>query len=215
MRNKYYEDLSLWMVDLCAKVIDTSMVSTGMLSLMLPIFSYVTTLLSYGFVSLVLFRRRNDRRNVSSKQRDHTAIWRLGVHLGVFTFSFCLMALAYAATFPMADSCLNWSSDLINQHNRYLQERSTIKSNPLVKREQPAQVECNLQHIYAFTRYVTLTALAATGWFTRMCVDPMIDLLLDTHIRRLIFPNRSLERATTILLETRLSGEAPSSSRTQ
>jgi hypothetical protein len=51
MRNKYYEQLAEWMVSLCEKVIDKSMLSTGMLSLILPIFSYVTTLLSYGFVS--------------------------------------------------------------------------------------------------------------------------------------------------------------------
>lgn len=51
MRNQYYGQLAEWMVALCEKVIDRSMVSTGTLSLLLPIFSYVTTLLSYGFVS--------------------------------------------------------------------------------------------------------------------------------------------------------------------
>lgn len=103
MRNKYHEQLELseWMVELCEKVIDRSMVSTGILSLTLPVFSYLTTVLSYAFVALVLFRRRHDRRSVSSKQKDHSATWRLGVHMGVFTLSFCFMALAYIATFPM------------------------------------------------------------------------------------------------------------------
>jgi hypothetical protein len=51
MRNKYYGQLPEWMVSLCEKVIDQSMVSTGTFSLLFPIFSYVTTLLSYAFVS--------------------------------------------------------------------------------------------------------------------------------------------------------------------
>jgi hypothetical protein len=69
-------------------------------------------------------------------------------------------------------------------------------------------MECNLEHIYAFTRYVALTALAGTGWFLRMSIDPLIDIILDTHIRRLIFGNRNVERAsTTLLLENRLSSE--------
>ncbi|KAI6223583.1 hypothetical protein M3Y99_01447300 [Aphelenchoides fujianensis] len=201
MRNKYYGLLGDWMVAMCEKVIDRSMLDTGMWSLLLPIVAYFTTLMSYGFVAMVLFRRRNDRRNVS-QTRDHTALWRLGVHLGVFTFSFLLMALAYAATFPMAESCLNWSTLLIERDLLYAKAKAVGAQT---------KVDCNLEHIFAFTRYVVLTSLAGVGWFLRMCLDPMIDGILDHHIRRLVFGNRSIERAsTTLLLENRLSVEPPS-----
>lgn len=191
MRNKYHEQLELseWMVELCEKVIDRSMVSTGILSLTLPVFSYLTTVLSYAFVALVLFRRRHDRRSVSSKQKDHSATWRLGVHMGVFTLSFCFMALAYIATFPMvfirlhiclfnvlqADSCLNWSDELIAQHTRYIQNNGTSAINTLSGKQESE--ECHLEHIYAFTRYVSLTATASVGWFFRMCIDAVIDFV--------------------------------------
>ncbi|CAD5216122.1 unnamed protein product [Bursaphelenchus okinawaensis] len=196
MRNQYYGLLGEWMVALCEKVIDKSMMETGAISLILPICSYVTTLLSYGFVALVLFRRRQDRRNVSSLNRDHTAIWRLGVHLGVFTFSFCLMAVAYAATFPMAESCLNWSALLMENHQATIDGHNVDDDN------------CSLEHLYAFTRYAVLTSLAGAGWFLRMSLDPLIDCVLDTHIRRLVIASRPLDRAsTTMLLENRLSNE--------
>ncbi|CAD5222035.1 unnamed protein product [Bursaphelenchus xylophilus] len=196
MRNQYYGLLGEWMVALCEKVIDKSMMETGAISLILPICSYVTTLLSYGFVALVLFRRRQDRRNVSSLNRDHTAIWRLGVHLGVFTFSFCLMAVAYAATFPMAESCFNWSELLMENHQATIDGHNVDDDN------------CSLEHLYAFTRYAVLTSLASIGWFLRMSLDPLIDTVLDTHIRRLVIAPRPLERAsTTMLLENRLSND--------
>lgn len=65
-----------------------------------------------------------------------------------------------------ADSCLNWSDDLIKHY-----------TNKNVSVGVQVEEECNLEHLYAFTRYVTLTALAGTGWFLRMSIDPFIDIV--------------------------------------
>ncbi|KAI6189186.1 hypothetical protein M3Y98_00435500 [Aphelenchoides besseyi] len=208
MKNTYYGLLGDWMVALCEKVIDKSMVETGFLSLTLPVMSYIITIMSYGFVVTVLFRRRNDRRTIS-QNRDHTALWRLGVHLGVFTFSFLLMAVAYAATFPMADTCLNWSTSLIENYRTHANNEFGA-----VNAIGQSKADCHLEHMFAFTRYVVLTSLAACGWFMRMSLDPIIDATLDMHIRRLVFGGRSVERAsTTLLLENRLSAEPQSATK--
>lgn len=70
------------------------------------------------------------------------------------------------------DSCLNWSNELI-EHHLEIQTRQHLSRDGL----QLGGDECNLEHIYAFTRYVALTGLAATGWFLRMSVDPLIDIV--------------------------------------
>ncbi|KAK0416345.1 hypothetical protein QR680_012430 [Steinernema hermaphroditum] len=163
MRNQYHGFLAEWMVELCGRVIDKSLVQTGTMSLFLPVCTYLMAVLSYIFVTILLFRRRQDPRMAN---RHRMCIWRLGVHLGVFTFSFALMAVSYSATFPMAMSCADWSRRLTNM--------TDYRSSS----------ECEIGHMTPFVRYAILTSLASVGWFLRMTLDPIIDMVIDAQLRR-------------------------------
>lgn len=69
MRNQWSQNnfgLMEWTVAFCSKVIDHSMVSVGMFSLIVPIFSYLTTLFSYAFVS---FLKKRDIKSISGSVR--------------------------------------------------------------------------------------------------------------------------------------------------
>uniref|UniRef100_A0A914CB87 G-protein coupled receptors family 1 profile domain-containing protein n=1 Tax=Acrobeloides nanus TaxID=290746 RepID=A0A914CB87_9BILA len=159
MRNQYHEHgstLGHWMVGFCEIIMGKSVAQIGVISLVLPFLSYLTTLLSYAFVAILLFRRRTDKRVAN---RHQACVWRLGMHLGVFTISFVLMALAYFATFPMVDSCNSWSE--------YLRQRVQVDVETKI---------CDISHLEAFMRYAILTSLSSIGWFLRMSLDPAIDM---------------------------------------
>uniref|UniRef100_A0AC34GRL4 Uncharacterized protein n=1 Tax=Panagrolaimus sp. ES5 TaxID=591445 RepID=A0AC34GRL4_9BILA len=74
------------------------------------------------------------------------------------------MGLAYWATYPMAESCSIWSKKLTEMENKRKLERNKL-------------MECDLEYLSAFFYYGTFTSLSAIGWFTRMTLDPIIDLV--------------------------------------
>jgi hypothetical protein len=112
-------------------------------------------------VSVLLLRKRRINRVAA---RHMSGVWRLGIHLGCFSISFALIAIAYLATFPAIEIC------------KLLQHQNDDDSNSCMQAEQ----------LRAYKWFIMATTVASICWFVRMIVDPMLDLAMDTRLRDLI-----------------------------
>lgn len=70
------------------------------------------------------------------------------------------MGTAYWATYPISNSCISWSQRLTTEQ----------KSNKI-------SIKCDVEHLKAFLNYSCATLLSGFGWFTRMTIDTIVDLV--------------------------------------
>uniref|UniRef100_A0A914V3S7 Gustatory receptor n=1 Tax=Plectus sambesii TaxID=2011161 RepID=A0A914V3S7_9BILA len=185
---------------------DAAMNKTGrfdhLAALGLPIFGFVCTLGSYALVCVLLVQKRKINRLAT---RQFAGVWRLGIHIICMTFSCTLMAVAHFASGHVAESCRE-----IQYTEQYLCEEME-----------------SLQSLFTF---VAASAIGTIAWFVRMIVDPLLDVILDTRIRRALkqrMRNHHTATSSSLLMlsELRLSnaqtpvartilGHLPSTSRT-
>uniref|UniRef100_A0A7E4VZF9 G_PROTEIN_RECEP_F1_2 domain-containing protein n=1 Tax=Panagrellus redivivus TaxID=6233 RepID=A0A7E4VZF9_PANRE len=173
MRYRYHGRLENYMVQLCDIINVGSLAHMGVLSLLVPI------------VICMLFRRRSENYVFN---HHRASVWRLGVHIFIYTMSFTLMGIAYWATYPMAQSCDEWAK---RQQNDINSSKSSISLDTLIR--------CDTDYLHAFLRHGVFTSLSGIGWFTRMTIDPIIDLLTDKQLRKQILITRPRSRQHSYL----------------
>ncbi|CAJ0943294.1 unnamed protein product, partial [Mesorhabditis belari] len=168
------DEALLWYVDLCHNLSERSQPQFGgAIALLLPVFAYAVSFFSYLLVSFVLYRRRQETR---ISKRHFACVWRLGMHMGLFTVTCALMAVSYYATGPMKNSCLQFLDSVENDSMEMEEQVETPCLSP------------------SLLRYSLLCSVASVGWFSRMCLDPIIDLMIDSHLRRTIFFHKKEKR---------------------
>lgn len=132
------------MIDVCINIENASG-HAGALTLALPTIGYLITIGSYLLVSLLLLRKRRVNRVAA---RHFSGVWRLGIHLGCFSISFALIAIAYLASFSARKICKMLHHEVDDEY------------------DDDAVTECvHADELRAFKWFTMTTTLASICWY--------------------------------------------------